>query len=236
MTPLVLVHGFMGGSDQWQLQREELGSHCDLIAIDLPGFGKNSHLASPNTINGFAEFVLNSLTRQNVEIFKLLGHSMGGMIVQEMGALAPNRIEQLVLYGTAATGNLPGRFETFEESRRHVTEDGVKATARRISATWFLERENAAEYENCAAIAERSSLLAALDAMESWSRIDELKLISCPTMIVWGEQDRTYRWAQIDELWTKIPNASLAVIPGCSHAAHLEKPKIFNTIVEEFFW
>ncbi len=237
MTPLVLVHGFMGGSAQWRLQQHDLGCYHDLISIDLPGFGENNHMKAPDTIEGFARFVLDHLTKTGVDRFNLIGHSMGGMIVQEMVALASNRVEQLVLYGTAATGDLPGRFETFEESRRRVEEDGVEASARRISSTWFLAYDDAAEFNNCALIAEQSSLqamLAALEAMEKWSRADKLSQITCPVMIVWGEHDRTYRWPQIEELWSKIPDASLAVIPGCSHAAHMEKPKIFNTLVEDF--
>jgi len=237
MRPMVLVHGFMGGRAQWQLQQEDLGTDRDMIAIDLPGFGANNHLEAPKSIAGFATFVLDYLTAIGVQEFDLLGHSMGGMIVQEMVALAPDRVRRLVLYGTAATGNLPGRFETFEQSRQRVGTDGVSATARRISATWFVAFEDAGEFENCAKIAELSSMQAmqaALDAMEKWSRADNLTNITCPTLVVWGEIDRTYRWPQIDALWNEISESSLAVLPGCSHAAHLEKPDLFNAIVNDF--
>ena len=234
--PLVLVHGFMGGSDQWELQKE-LGRDRQLVTLNLPGFAGNADLEAPNTITGFAEFVLNELSNRNIERFQLLGHSMGGMIVQEMTALAPDRIERLILYGTASTGNLPGRFETFQTSRERVQADGVCGSARRISATWFIENEKAEQFENCAAIAERSSmqaLLAGLDAMEVWSRTDNLQHILCPTLIIWGEADRTYRWSQIEELWGNIPDVSLAVMPNCSHAAHLENPELFNIILDGF--
>ena len=235
--PLVLVHGFMGGSDQWELQRKGLAKDHDLIAVDLPGFGRNNTSEAPDTITGFAHFVLDHLTQRGITEFKLLGHSMGGMIVQEMVAIAPDRIQQLVLYGTASSGDLPDRFETFETSKQRITEDGVAATARRISATWFLADEVAEEFGNCAKVAEQSSLqamLAALDAMKTWSRADNLPRISCPTLIVWGESDRSYSWPQIRELWEHIPDASLAVIPGCAHAAHMEKPEIFNAILGDF--
>lgn len=235
--PLVLVHGFMGGSEQWDLQTSQFSERQNLITIDLPGFGENNASQAPDTISGFAGYVLEYLNDHNVSEFNLLGHSMGGMIVQEMVAIAPERVKQLVLYGTAATGNLPGRFETFEVSKQRVTEDGVAASARRISATWFYKFEKAAEFENCAKLAELSSLqamLASLDAMKAWSQTKNLPKISCPTLIVWGEKDRTYRWRQIQELWSTIPNTNLAVLPGCAHAAHLEKPEIFSSIVNDF--
>lgn len=227
----------MGGSEQWQLQQGQLTTVRDMVTVDLPGYGSNAHLQAPDTINGFACFVLAELDRQKIDRFELLGHSMGGMIVQEMAALAPERIDKLILYGTAPTGNLKNRFETFEQSRQRAKSEGVVATARRISATWFLQYEAADEFESCFDIAVRSSsqaMLAGLTAMEGWAGHENLEKISCPTLIVWGESDRTYGWPQINELWTRIPKAHLAVLPNCAHAAHMEKPAIFNAVLLDF--
>ena len=60
------------------------------------------------------------------------------MIAQEMVALAPERVDRLVLYGTGANGSMPGRFEAIEESRSKVRGQGVELTARNIAASWFL--------------------------------------------------------------------------------------------------
>ena len=78
------------------------------------------------------------------------------------------------------------------------------------------------------------AILAALDAMETWERRANLPNISCPTQIIWGEQDRTYKWEQVELLWNEISAASLAVLPHCSHAAHMENPRLFNQILMEF--
>ena len=99
MIPLVFVHGFMGGSAQWDGQVAGLPD-VPVIALDLPGYGKNSHMTACHDIVDFARWALDELTRQNVARFHLLGHSMGGMIAQEMATLAPDRVERLVLYGT----------------------------------------------------------------------------------------------------------------------------------------
>ena len=238
MTPLVMVHGFMGGSRQWADQTRALGSCIDVVTVDLPGFGLNAHLPAPETITGFATWVLDHLRAQGVERFHLLGHSMGGMIAQEMVALAPDRVERLVLYGTGATGVLPGRFEPIHTSKTRAQTDGPQRTARRIAATWFLDREAAAGFEACAAIAERSSLqsiVAGLNAMEGWNGEKNLSAITHPTLVIWGDHDRTYPWHQTEQLWTAIADTSLAVIPNCAHAAHLEKPGLFNKILRDFF-
>ena len=232
--PLVLVHGFMGGSSQWRLLEAQLGSRYRIVTIDLPGYGENNTLQPCHSIGEFAQFVLDHLTDLGIEQFHLLGHSMGGMIVQEMAALAPARVARLIIYGSASAGDLPGRFESFETSKQRITRDGVQASARRICATWFRDYEQATEFEHCAVLAEKSSLaamLSSLDAMKAWSRSDSLAHIACPTLIIWGELDRTYRWDQVNKLWGTIPDAHLAVIPYCAHAAHLEAPEIFGALV-----
>lgn len=237
MTPLVLVHGFMGGSAQWEPQRTAWAGGREFIALDLPGFGAHAEAAPLDTIGAYADWALQDLTGRGVQRFDLLGHSMGGMIVQEMISRAPERIDRLVLYATGAVGVLPGRFETIEESKARAAVDGPKATARRIAATWFLERDAAAGFEACARIAEASSLAAieaGLDAMQGWSGVAQLPSIRVQTLVIWGDRDRTYPWSQIERLWRGIPDAGLAVVPGCAHAVHLEKPQLFNALIADF--
>lgn len=234
---LVLVHGYLGGSSQWAAEMQALSPHLDVIAVDLPGFGKSRHLTSPDQITGYAQAVLDCLDEQGVQRFHLLGHSMGGMIVQEMVRLAPQRVMRLVLYGTGPLGLLPGRFETMARSRERLAQDGVEATARRISATWLLHREASPMAQALGDLAAQASAQAAeagLWAMERWDGRANLPHITQPTLIVWGDQDRSYQWAQVESLWRSIAGASLAVLPHCSHALHLEYPQIFHTLLLDF--
>ncbi|MCK0150504.1 alpha/beta hydrolase [Marivita sp. S6314] len=237
MTPLVLVHGFMGGSQQWQVQRKELEQEFRIIAPDLPGFGANAHLPPLDTIGAYADWVLDQLSADGIDRFHLLGHSMGGMVVQEMIHRAPDRVDALVLYGTGANGVLPGRFETIEASKSRAVADGAPRTARRIAATWFLAQDRAEAYEACADIAQQSRLPAVhagLDAMYAWSGSDNLANIRSRSLVIWGDQDRTYPWSQVEQLWSSIDGCHLSVIPGCAHAVHMEKPAIFNAILLDF--
>ncbi|EBA16405.1 hydrolase, alpha/beta fold family protein [Roseobacter sp. SK209-2-6] len=237
MSTVVFVHGFLGGSRQWRAQVEAF-SGFKVVTLDLPGFGDNAQLPALDSIAEYAVWALDVLSARGIEQFGLLGHSMGGMIVQEMVKRAPERIEQLVLYGTGATGILPGRFETIDTSKRRAKVDGPGATARRIAATWFLDREHAEAYEECAEIAEQCSLGAiqtGLQAMQGWSGFKNLEAIKSRTLVIWGDHDRTYPWCQTEQLWQSIKGANLSVIPGCAHAVHLEKPVLFNNTLLDFF-
>jgi pimeloyl-ACP methyl ester carboxylesterase len=70
--------------------------------------------------------------------------------------------------------------------------------------------------------------------MNEWSGEQNLKKVENKTLIIWGDQDRTYLWPQIEILWKNIKNSNLSVIPGCAHAVHLEKPEIFNKVIKDF--
>ena len=237
MTPIVMVHGFLGGSRQWGRQLDALGE-SELITLDLPGFGENASMDALESIQDYAQWVLGELDKNGVGNFHLLGHSMGGMVAQEIVSMAPDRIDQLVLYGTGPTGLLPGRFESIETSIQRANADGAQATARRIAATWFLKETKAEAYSECAEIAEQTNLhaiLAGLKSMQDWSGLERLNDIRTKTLVIWGDQDRTYPWSQTERLWTSISGANLAVVPNSAHATHLEKPTIFNHLVRDFF-
>ncbi len=236
-TPLVLVHGYLGASAQWQDQLAAFARTHDVIAPDLPGFGQATAHPGPTRIADFASAVMACVDGLGVGNFVLMGHSMGGMIVQEMAARHMDRIDALLLYGTGPLGLMPDRFEPIETSMARLEADGVVATADRISATWFRDGAAAPGYlptRGFARMAHPTAAHNALIAMRDWDGRAALTQLSMRCRILWGDQDRSYRWPQISALWNGIPGAELSVIAGASHAAHMEKPKLFNAIVQDF--
>ena len=142
-TPLVLVHGFLGSSEMWNPQIKSFKDNFRVIAPALPGFGKSNTIDSCDSIECMAKAILNFLEKKEIKNFNLLGHSMGGMIVQEITKLAGEKILKLICYGTGPRGNIPGRFETIDQSRKKLKIDGLGVTAQRIAKTWFIDEEKA---------------------------------------------------------------------------------------------
>jgi pimeloyl-ACP methyl ester carboxylesterase len=235
--PLVLVHGFLGSSIMWQPQIEHLKKYYRIITPDLPGFGKSNKVKSHNNINSMAKTVLNCLQEKQIEKFYLLGHSMGGMIIQEMVKLAGEKIDKLICYGTGPVGNIPGRFETIDESKEKLKKNGLEITAHRIAKTWFIEEDKAKYFYLCDNAGKTTTMEAAVNAliaMKNWSGLENLKNIKNLTMIIWGDQDKAYNFDQIDILNKNIPNTDLNIFKGCSHNVHLEMPSEFNKCITNF--
>tara|TARA_B100000795_G_scaffold69591_1_gene48517 strand:+ start:266 stop:1030 length:765 start_codon:yes stop_codon:yes gene_type:complete len=236
-TPLVLVHGFLGSSDMWIPQIKFFKDDFRVIVPALPGFGKSISLNSCDSIQCMAKSILAVLDKKKINNYNLLGHSMGGMIVQEMAKLAGEKILKLICYGTGPRGNIPGRFETIDQSRDKLKINGLKDTAFRIAKTWFIEKEKAKYFYLCEEARKQTSIEATdngLIAMKNWDGVKNLQNIKNKTLIVWGDQDKAYNFKQVKTLKDNITNSDLKVIKGCSHNVHLEKPDEFNTVVEKF--
>jgi len=124
--PLVLVHGFLGSSGMWESQIDFFKDYFRVITPDLPGFGKSNEVKSHNSIQSIANLLLNCLEEKKIDKFYLLGHSMGGMIVQEMAKKDGDKILKLVCYSTGPRGEMPGRFETVDQSRENLKKKGFR--------------------------------------------------------------------------------------------------------------
>ena len=235
--PLVLVHGFLGSSEMWEPQINFFKNYFRVIAPDLPGFGKSKEVKSHNSIKSIANLLLNFLEKKKIDKFYLLGHSMGGMIVQEMAKKSGNKILKLICYSTGPRGEMPGRFETVDQSRDNLKKNGLEIMARNIAKTWFVKGENAKYFDICINAGKQASIETvdnALIAFKNWNGVDTLKNIKNKTLIVWGDKDKSYNLEQIKTLEKNIPNSSLIVFNNCAHNIHLEEPEKFNNTIKHF--
>ena len=201
--PLVLVHGFLGSSKMWEPQINFFKNHFRVITPDLPGFGKSNKAKSHNSIQSIANLLMDCLEEKKIDKFYLLGHSMGGMIVQEMAKEYGNKIVKLICYSTGPRGEMPGRFESVDQSRENLKKKGLEITVKNIAKTWFVRKENAKYFDICIEAGKQTSTKAADDALiafKNWNGVDTLKNIKNETLIVWGDQDKSYNLEQIKTL------------------------------------
>ena len=235
--PLVLVHGFLGSSEMWEPQIEFFKKNYRVITPSLPGFGKSNKAKSYNSINEMAKMVLTCLKKKKINKFYLLGHSMGGMIVQEMTKLAGEKIIKLICYSTGPVGDIPGRFETINKTREKLKKNGLEITAHRIAKTWFVEKDKSKYFYLCDNAGKTTSIEAAdnaLIAMKNWNGLENLKNIKNSTLIIWGNQDKAYNFDQVDILNKNIPDSDIVIFKGSSHNVHLEIPNKFNATLKNF--
>ena len=235
--PLVLVHGYLGSSEMWKFQKDYLKNYFRVIAPALPGFGESYKVKSLNSINTMANIILECVEEKKINKFNLMGHSMGGMIVQEIAKVAGDKVNKLICFATGSIGNIPDRFESLDVSIKRLKEEGIKETVKRIPPKWFVNGNKAKNYylcENAAKETSEETADNALNAMKNWNGLDNLKNIKNETLIIWGDKDVSYNFDQVEMLNKNIPNSKLEIFKNCCHNVHLEEPEKFNKTVKTF--
>jgi 2-hydroxy-6-oxonona-2,4-dienedioate hydrolase len=235
--PFVLVHGYLGSSEMWCFQKDYFSKNHRVIAPALPGFGESHNAQSLNSINAMALKIIEILDDKKIEKFNLIGHSMGGMIVQEITKLIGDRVNKLICFATGSIGDIPGRFESMDETREKLKKEGPEASFSRVPPKWFVKGDKDKNYFLCSNAVKNVSLETAdnaLLAMKNWRGIENLKNIKNETLIIWGDKDISYNFEQVDTLNKNIKNSRLEIFKNCSHNVHLEKPDEFNSLVSDF--
>ena len=128
---LVLQHGFMSSTVYWEDVANTLSEHFEIIALDLPGFGERGFEPAVDSVSAFVDDLLNRLTLLDIDNFHLCGHSLGGMIAQELALIAPDKVDRLILYATGPDGSMPGRFGSFAQSIARIKKQGADETLKR---------------------------------------------------------------------------------------------------------
>ena len=235
--PFVFVHGYLGSSEMWNFQKEFFSKHYRVIIPALPGFGESHNVKSLDSINKMARQIIDLLDQKNIDNFNLIGHSMGGMIVQEITKLIGNRVNKLICFATGSIGEIPGRFETIDETREKLKKDGTEVSFSRVPKKWFVKGDKDKNYFLCKNAVKDVSLEAAdnaLLAMKNWRGKEDLKNIKNETLIIWGDKDTSYNFDQVDTLNKNIKNSRLEIFKDCAHNVHLEQPDEFNNLVQKF--
>ena len=235
--PFVFVHGYLGSSEMWNFQKEFFSKHYRVIIPALPGFGESHNVKSLDSINKMAKEIIDLLDQKNIDKFNLIGHSMGGMIVQEITKLIGDRVNKLICFATGSIGEIPGRFETIDETREKLKKDGIEVSFSRVPKKWFVKGDKDKNYYLCKNAVKDVSLETAdnaLLAMKNWRGKEDLKNIKNETLIIWGDKDTSYNFDQVDTLKKNIKNSRLEIFKNCAHNVHLEQPDQFNNLVQKF--
>jgi len=235
--PFVLVHGYLGSSEMWTFQKEFFSKDYRVIIPALPGFGESHNVKSLDSIDKMAKEIINVLDQKKIDKFNLIGHSMGGMIVQEITKLIGDRVNKLICFATGSIGDIPGRFETMDETREKLKKEGAQLSFSRVPLKWFVKGDKDKNYFLCENAVKNVSLEAAdnaLLAMKNWRGKENLKNIKNDTLIIWGDKDTSYNFDQVDTLNKNIKNSRLEIFKDCAHNVHLEQPDQFNNLVKEF--
>jgi 3-oxoadipate enol-lactonase len=244
-TAVLLVHGIGGGRSIWSNSssatlRALTDAGYQAVALDLPGYGDSEPLGPP-TLDSMVQALQDLITHIGAARTVVLGHSMGGMVAQELVAKTPQLVQGLVLACTSASFGKPdGDWQAKFLADRLAPLDqgeGMWRMAERLVPTMVAAGTHLAAQQLAVDVMSRVSeatYRAALMAIASFDRREALAAIRVPTLLLAAALDRTAPPDVMQRMASRIPGAEYFCMPHVGHIANVESPATFNEAVLSF--
>ncbi len=240
MPPLVFLHGIGGAARAWRGQLDFFKDRFRTIAWDMPGYGGSAPLPTVS-IAALAGALRDFLQQVGSTKPILVGHSIGGMIVQQLLAKHPRIASAIVLAQTSpAFGKPDGDWQkTFIEARLGPLDRGETLAALAPS----LVKELAGDdpdiggmelARDCMACVPEAAYRATMLAMLGFDQRNALKDIVVPTLLLSGSKDKNAPAPMMAKMATYVPSARYIELEGVGHLANLERPAAFNAALDSF--
>ncbi|MBK0391406.1 alpha/beta fold hydrolase [Ramlibacter algicola] len=238
---VLMLHGIGGGHLAFAPQVETFASlGYRAVAWDMPGYGHSAPI-EPYTFKGLAQACVNLIESLQCGDVVLVGHSMGGMVAQEVVARRPELVSRLVLCGTSPSFGKPdGDWQRRFIAERTAPLDAGKSMAdlaevlvpQMVGPGSLLEGVRLARH--CMAGVNPSTYRRALEALVTFDRRADLQRIHVPTLLVAGEHDKNAPPAVMKKMAGAIAGSTYLELPGIGHLQNLEAPDEFDAAVLNF--
>ncbi|HEX5616710.1 MAG TPA: alpha/beta fold hydrolase [Acidimicrobiia bacterium] len=244
---LLLVHGFGGAKEDFADHLDALARTHTVATFDHRGHGESG---KPDDLGAYSFDRLRTDALAVADAcgfgrFRLLGHSMGGMVVRRLAIDAPDRIEALVLMDTCP-GPIPG-FDTelLEFAALTAINDGKDTLKELLDAAAVLDspayqrvlvnRPGYQEFQDAKWAALSPIMWAAMVRAIGYQPddLDALRSVECPTLVLVGEQDTTLVGPS-RAMAEAIPGARLVVIADAGHSPQFEAPDAWFAALDGF--
>lgn len=253
--PLLLVHGFTGSGADFADVIEPLAAEgWHVVAPDQRGHGASTKPAdeAAYSIEIYASEVLALLDALGWATAVVLGHSMGGMVVQTALLAAPERFSGLVLMDTthrplrgdpgfielaatlALTDGMAGVLAAQQAMGQGSSTLGATPSSTRVAET----RPGYVEFGEAKLLACSPHMYASMlrqiaGGVPGEDRLERLAAVAVPTLVLVGEEDRPFLKAS-QRMADTIPGAELVVIPDAAHSPQFENPEAWWKAITTF--
>ncbi len=226
---VLFIHGAGGGEYTWSYQKGFFEKQFNPVIVELPGHGRSGG-DGEQEIGKYAEHVHAFVRFMNLSKVTLVGHSMGGAVVQTLALTHPEVINKIVLVGTGARLRvspmiLDGIRNNFEETVRKITQF---AYSRKVSSD-LIER-GLSDLMQCRPEVLYGDFL----ACDRFDIMSEVEKIDLPTLILCGDEDELTPVKYSQFLHGRIKHSKIEILSHAGHMVMMESFRTFNEKIGEF--
>lgn len=226
---IVLLHGLFGALSNFEGILSHFGKKHNIVIPILPIFEISFRSLSLETL---VDHIVEFIEYKNFDKVYVLGNSLGGHLSQLYTLAHQDKVKGMILTGSSglfesAMGNTfpkRGNYEYIKKKTEDVFYNPEVATKELIDEVY--NTANDLKKAMCVVATAKSAVRHNLE--------HKLHLFNIPTLLVWGIQDAvTPIWVgeKFNEL---IKDSELVKVDACGHAPMMEKPDIFNEVLEDF--
>jgi pimeloyl-ACP methyl ester carboxylesterase len=225
---VVLLHGWGGNSSTWSATLDALAPTYRAVAVDLPGFGESDAPVGDWTVGDYADFTLHVMDALDIGRAALVGRSFGGRVAIKLAANHPDRVDRLVLVNSA------GIPQTDRAGYRPKVL--VAKVAKFLLSSRFTRRLSDAARERAYRGRVRESeesrvTIGTFKLVVAEDLSPDLAQVQAPALVVAGDRDDVVPVRYAERMADLLPHATLHVVEGAGHQAHLDRPAQFHSLL-----
>lgn len=239
-TPLLVIHGLFGASDNWGTLGKKLAEHFQVHLIDLRNHGKSFHTDEMN-YDLMAEDLTRYIAHYQLENIYVLGHSMGGKASMQLATSHPELVEKLIVADIAPKvypphhqhimkallsidfTKLHTRNAVEEAMSQYISDVGIRAFLMK-NVYWKTETE----------LAFRMNVNALAEHYDEIMQSDLKGVFDKPTLFLKGEKSFYIEEGDLPMIRQYFPQAELQTIKNAGHWLHAENPNDFLAACLQF--
>lgn len=232
--PILFVHGFGGGFDNWMLNQEALSEDFQTYAVDLPGHGGSTKQVGDGALASMTDMLHSFMTVMKIERAHLVGHSMGGGIALDLATRYPSQVASLSLIAPVGFGpdiNMDYVNGFITQTRARKLREVIELLVDDPTGISPDMIEEIIKYKRLDGVGPALELLRDQimpDGRQATLLNDRLDDLVVPTQVFWGQNDKIIPASHAEGLPDRI---QVKVYDDTGHMPHMERANEVNALI-----
>jgi pimeloyl-ACP methyl ester carboxylesterase len=239
-SPVIIVHGLFGMSDNWMNIAKQLADHYKIYLPDMRNHGSSPH-HEEWSYDVMAEDLAEFIELHKIKDPVLIGHSMGGKVVMKLVNEQPDLVKKLVVVDISPRYYKPHHQHILDamndldlasfESRQEADE-ALKKSIKDWGIRQFLlkniqRNKNGFEWKHNLALITKKIEEVGQSTMPEWP-------VETPSLFIRGANSDYISNGDIDEIKSQYVNSQVVTLKNAGHWIHAEQPEAFVKTITSF--